>query len=406
MVSKSVRSLGTDSESRSLFGDEPGNLSWAATVAADLGTKTGLLPRQRIRTMVHRKMITAVSGFEESQFQPASLDLRLGHKAYRIRASFLPGQGRTVTDNLTQLSHDEIVLNQGAVLEKGCVYLIELQEILALQDSISAIANPKSSTGRLDIFTRLIADRSAVFDRVRGGYTGQIYAEVSPRSFSVRVRTGSRLLQLRFRRRNSQQTESSFSFRLRDRQLRKKHEVAPLVDGELRLRNGLLISVDLRGDGTAPLVGYKAQTDTGVVDVDRIAEYDPLDFWEPIHIRKQKQLILAPHQFYILASKQRIQIPGDLAAEMVPIDPTMGEFRVHYAGFFDPGFGVMGHGFGGSRAVLEVRSHEVPFILEDDQAIGRLVYERLAEVPEVLYGQANTSNYQGQGLKLSKHFRT
>src|SRR5262249_43683719 len=200
MVSKSVRSLGTDSESRSLFGDEPGNLSWAATVAADLGTKTGLLPRQRIRTMVHRKMITAVSGFEESQFQPASLDLRLGHKAYRIRASFLPGQGRTVTDNLTQLSHDEIVLNQGAVLEKGCVYLIELQEILALQDSISAIANPKSSTGRLDIFTRLIADRSAVFDRVRGGYTGQIYAEVSPRSFSVRVRTGSRLLQLRFRR--------------------------------------------------------------------------------------------------------------------------------------------------------------------------------------------------------------
>jgi len=164
--------------------------------------------------------------------------------------------------------------------------------------------------------------------------------------------------------------------------------------------------VDLQGSELDPLVGYKAQSDTGVVDIDEIAGYDAADFWEPIHIRKKKQLILAPHQFYILASKQKIRIPGDLAAEMVPIDPTMGEFRVHYAGFFDPGFGVMEEGFGGSRAVLEVRSHEVPFVLEDDQAIGRLVYERLAEAPEVLYGQSSKSNYQGQGLTLSKHFRS
>jgi len=356
--------------------------------------------------MVHRKMITAVDRFEESQFQPSSLDLRLGQKAYRIRASFLPGQTRTVNASLSELTHDEILLDHGVVLEKGCVYLIELQEILQLQDSISAIANPKSSTGRLDVFTRLIADGSAVFDRVRGGYSGRLYAEVSPRSFSIRVRRGSRLLQLRFRRRNSQQSENSFSFRLRDRQLHKKHESSPLTDGELRLRNGLLISVDLQGSELDPLVGYKAQSDTGVVDIDEIAGYDAADFWEPIHIRKKKQLILAPHQFYILASKQKIRIPGDLAAEMVPIDPTMGEFRVHYAGFFDPGFGVMEEGFGGSRAVLEVRSHEVPFVLEDDQAIGRLVYERLAEAPEVLYGQSSKSNYQGQGLKLSKHFRS
>jgi dCTP deaminase len=405
-MSQSVRSQAVGFGSRNLFGDQVDDLLPASALAADAPTKTGLLPRQQIRSMVQRKMIVALTRFEGAQFQPASLDLRLGQKAYRIRASFLPGQSRTVADNLAELSYDEITLDSGAVLEKGCVYLVELQEVLQLQDSLSAIANPKSSTGRLDIFTRLIADGSAVFDRVRGGYSGRLYAEVSPRSFSVRVRKGSRLLQLRFRRRNSQQSENSFSFRLRDRHLRKKHELFPLIDGELRLRNGLLISVDLEGDGNSRLVGYKAQTDTGVIDVDEVGRYDPLEFWEPIYVRKRKQLILAPHQFYILASKQKIRIPGELAAEMVPIDPTMGEFRVHYAGFFDPGFGVMSQGFGGSRAVLEVRSHEVPFILEDDQAIGRLVYERLADPPELLYGQAGSSNYQGQGLKLSKHFFT
>jgi dCTP deaminase len=390
-----------------LFGEEDERLPGGQIPSAtDLGTRIGLLPRQRIRQMVHRKMISAAGGLEESQFQPASLDLRLGQKGYRIRASFLPGKSRSVADNLLQLTHDEISLDHGVVLEKGCVYLIELQEVLQLQDSISAIANPKSSTGRLDIFTRLIADNSAVFDRVGGGYAGRLYAEVSPRSFSVRVRKGSRLLQLRFRRRNSQQTESGVFFRIRDRQLQKMHDAAPLViDGKLQLRNGLLISVNLQGDGPSSIVGYKAQSDTSVIDVEEIGKYDPMDFWEPIHVRKQRQLILAPHQFYILASKQRIRIPGELAAEMVPIDPTMGEFRVHYAGFFDPGFGDMEHGPCGSRAVLEVRSHEVPFILEDDQAIGRLVYERLAEPPDLLYGRNKTSNYQGQGLKLSKHFQ-
>jgi dCTP deaminase len=403
MMSHPARKDLSDIESLNLFSDDP-----LDRLAAALGLpaeKFGLLPRQRIRAMAHRKMITAAEPIEDSQFQPASLDLRLSQKAYRIRASFLPGHKRAVSEILEQLTHDEISLDQGAVLEKGCVYLIELQEILNLQDSISAIANPKSSTGRLDIFTRLIADNSAVFDRVRGGYKGKLYAEVSPRSFSVRVHKGSRLLQLRFRRRNSQQNENSF-FRLRDRELRQKHETSALVDGDLQLRNGLLLSVDLRGDSIMPLVGYKAQTDTGVIDVDQIATYDPADFWEPIMVRKTRQLILAPHQFYILASKQRIHIPTDLAAEMVPIDPSMGEFRVHYAGFFDPGFGAAGQGSSGSRAVLEVRSHEVPFILEDDQAIGRLVFERLAEPPDVAYGTLGTSNYQGQGLKLSKHFKT
>jgi dCTP deaminase len=280
--------------------------------------------------------------------------------------------------------------------------VVELLEHLDLPESVSALANPKSSTGRLDVFTRLIADHSDVFDSVPGGYRGKIYTEISPSSFSIRVRRGSRLNQIRFRRRNPAQAETA-KFTLADRDLLEQHQRMPLTDGEIALRNGLILSVDLKGD--TGLVGYRAQKFTGVIDLDSIAEYDPRDFWEQVHVRNYSKLILDPNQFYILASRERIHIPPDWAAEMVPIDPMMGEFRVHYAGFFDPGFGATESGRPGSRAVLEVRSHEVPFVLEDGQAIGRLVYEPMAETPDVLYGQTETSNYQGQGLKLSKHFR-
>jgi dCTP deaminase len=266
------------------------------------------------------------------------------------------------------------------------------------------LANPKSSTGRLDVFTRLIADNADVFDSVPGGYQGKIYTEISPCSFSIRVHMGSKLNQIRFRRRNSAQSETT-KFTLSDRELVEKHRQSPLVDGTIQLRNGLILSVDLSGDSASPFVGYRAQKFTGVIDVDKVSRYEARDFWEQVHVRNHKKLILDPNQFYILASRERIHIPPDLAAEMVPIDPMMGEFRVHYAGFFDPGFGFTAHGHPGSRAVLEVRSHEVPFILEDGQAIGRLAYEPIAETPDVLYGQLDTSNYQGQGLKLSKHFR-
>jgi dCTP deaminase len=282
--------------------------------------------------------------------------------------------------------------------------VVELMEHLSLPESVSALANPKSSTGRLDVFTRLIADHSDMFDSVPGGYQGKIYTEISPCSFSIRVRRGSKLNQLRFRRRNAAQAESA-KFSLADRDLLEQHNQLPLVDGDIQLRNGLILSVDLNTDQPAGLVGYRAQKYTGVIDVDSIAEYDPRDFWEQVHVRNFNKLILDPNQFYILASRERIHIPPDWAAEMVPIDPMMGEFRVHYAGFFDPGFGFTEQGHPGSRAVLEVRSHEVPFVLEDGQAIGRLVYEPMAETPDMLYGQNETSNYQGQGLKLSKHFR-
>jgi dCTP deaminase len=371
----------------------------------ELGPKTGLFPRQQIRLMIQRKMIASIFEIEEAQLQPASLDLRLGSKAYRIRASFLPGRKRTVQSQLDEIQYDEIALDDGAVLERNCVYLVELQEFVKLQPTITGIANPKSSTGRLDVFIRLITDGAEVFDLVEGGYEGPLYAEISPRSFSIKVRRGSRLNQIRFRRRNSQQSSYEPNV-LSDRELSERHDKSMLVDGELNLRKGLVLRVGLSPASLEQdIIGYRAQTFTNTIDVDRVGEYDYRDYWEPLIARDQDKLILDPQQFYILASKERLHIPPDLAAEMVPIDPSMGEFRVHYAGFFDPGFGFSEHGHPGSRAVLEVRSHETPFTLEDGQIVGRLAYEALTEVPDILYGQTLVSNYQGQSLKLSKHFR-
>ena len=365
----------------------------------------GVLPRQDIRRLVACGMVRAEGGsFAESQFQPASLDLRLGRKAHRVRASFLPGAGKSVAQMLTDLTQDEIALDEGAILEKNCVYVVELMETLhGLPATISAFANPKSSTGRLDVFTRLIADHSAAFDSVAGGYSGKLYAEISPSSFSIKVRTGSRLNQLRFRRSAAGDEAEAEGVRLSDRELRDVHAATPLVDGPAQIRNGLMFSIHLGAD-EGEIIGYQAQRFTDVVDVDRVAGYAIDDFWIPVRARRQR-LILDPHQFYILASRERLHIPPGFAAEMAPIDPSMGEFRVHYAGFFDPGFGAGPDGLPGSRGVLEVRSHEVPFLLEDGQIVGRLAFERMAAEPDALYGAIGTSNYQGQALKLSKHFR-
>jgi dCTP deaminase len=354
--------------------------------------------------MVRRGMILG-EPIEESQFQPASLDLRLGASAFRVRASFLPGLERKVEDQLAALKSDEFSLEgKGAVLERGCVYVIPLLERLKLPESISVTANPKSSTGRLDIFTRLITDRAEIFDSAARAYEGPLYAEVSPRSFSVRVRRGSKLNQIRFRHLNSQQFER-LSFALDEKELAVRHQKTPLVDGPLNLRNGLILRIAVCRQQLGGIIGYRAQKHADVLDIDQAGAYAMLDYWDPLPARDEKRLILDPGEFYILASQEKLHIPPDLAAEMVPIDPAMGEFRVHYAGFFDPGFGFSVSGQPGARAVLEVRSHEVPFILEDGQVIGRLVYEKMAEAPHQTYGEAGVSNYQGQGLKLSKHFR-
>jgi dCTP deaminase len=329
----------------------------------------------------------------EDQIQPASLDLRLGGHAWRIRASFLPGDA-TVAERLPDFEMHRIELGQGAVLEKGCVYLVPLMERLDLPPEVSAVANAKSSTGRLDLFTRLIADRSSEFDRIEAGYSGPLYAEVSPRSFSVLVRPGMRLNQIRFR--------SGLPAILSDQDLRSLDTAMRLVDGVAHIDGGLGFSVDLAREGER--VGYRAKPHTGLIDLDRIGHYDPADYWEPVRAEKGR-IILDPGAFYILVSREAVHVPPAYAAEMAPYLAMVGEFRLHYAGFFDPGFGHAAAGGSGARGVLEVRCHEAPFALDHGQIVGRLVYERMQAEPDILYGRNVGSNYQGQGLKLSKHFR-
>lgn len=377
-----------------LFDDLP---SKPANEADPARKTTGVLPSQDLRALIADKALTATIPITKAQLQPASLDLRLGNKAYRMRASFLPGPDRTVKDVIGDLVMHEIDISGGAVLETGCVYLVPLMEHASLPAKISGAANPKSSTGRLDVFTRLICDNAAAFDRVEAGYKGPLYAEISPKTFSVLVRAGSRLNQLRLRR-GSPKTSDTL--------LRRLHEEVGLVDAIGDIDQGIAFTIDLKGDAVSGLVGYRAKRHAGVIDVDKVAGYDAADFWEPIIARTSSTLILDPDEFYILASKESVTVPPDYAAEMVPFNPLVGEFRVHYAGFFDPGFGHAASGGAGSRGVLEVRSHEVPFLLDDGQIVGRLIYEPLTAVPDVIYGQGIGSNYQRQGLKLSKHFRT
>ncbi len=360
------------------------------------GHSTGILPASQLRTMIHRGRLQALKEIEEAQIQPASLDLRLGAVAWRIRASFLPGPEATVKSRIDQLALHQIDLTKGAVFEAGCVYVVPLLESVALPYRVSGVANPKSSTGRLDVFTRLIADRAQEFDRIAPGYEGPLYAEVSPRSFSILVREGSRLNQLRLRR-----GSPPFS----DTELRRLQQEQGIVAGEADISDGIALTVDLKGAGFNELVGYRAKRHAGLIDVDKPGAHDVSDFWEPIRARHDATMVLDPNEFYILASREAVSIPPEYAAEMVPYNPLVGEFRVHYAGFFDPGFGYSEAGGAGSRAVLEVRSHEVPFILSHGQIIGRLVFERLTEPPERVYGQGIGSHYQAQGLKLSKHFR-
>ncbi len=357
----------------------------------------GILPDNMIVELHRSGAIACVRAFDADQVQPASLDLRLGARAWRVRASFLPGQPNKVADKLVRLTLHEFDISNGAVLETGCVYIVLLQEALALPERLSASANPKSSTGRLDIFTRVIADHATAFDRIPAGYHGPLYAEISPGTFPVIVREGSRLSQIRFRNGDS---------RLDDRALALLHARETLVASATPdiADAGIGVSIDLSGDAGG-IVGYRGKRHTGVVDVDRKAACSRLDFWEPLLARGADDLVLDPDEFYILVSREAVHVPPEHAAEMVPFDPLVGEFRVHYAGFFDPGFGHSAAGGTGSRAVLEVRSHGVPFIVEHGQIVGRLVYERMLQRPSKLYGTDLGSNYQAQGLKLSKHFR-
>ena len=373
----------------------------------------GVLSSQEILELIHKNVINSENGIEKDLIQPASIDLRLGIKAWRVPASFLPGKGNKVSSRLKDLAMHEFSLIDGAVLECGCVYIVKLLENVSLTENLTGIANPKSSTGRLDVFTRLIVDGAMEFEEVPAGYQGPLYAEISPRTFSVLVRTGSRLNQLRLRRGQSFTSDKEMEILQEHVGLVRNQDNINLLD---KIKNGVPLSVDLIGENG--LIGYKARKHSMLIDIDKPNHYKRELFWEKITVEdllyqggdyknknNQGSLILSPDAFYILASKEYVSVPSKYAAEMRAYDTKVGEFRAHYAGFFDPGFGLTELGASKTKAVLEVRSHDVPFLIEQDQTVCRLVYEPMANVPSILYGEAGSSNnYQAQGLKLAKHF--
>ena len=373
----------------------------------------GVLSGQEITELINKNIISCDHKINKDLIQPASIDLRLGLKAWRVPASFLPGKGNLVSERLKNFAMHEISLVDGAVLECGCVYIVKLLEHVSLTDDLTGVANPKSSTGRLDVFTRLIVDGAQEFEDVPAGYSGPLYVEISPRTFSILVRTGSRLNQLRIRRGYSVTTD-------KEMEILQKHVGLVRTEGDNNLpdkiKNGVPLSVDLVGE--KGLIGYKARKHSRLIDVDKPNFYKREFFWEKITTEdliyqtnfsengtSSSGLVLSPDAFYILASKEYVSVPSNYAAEMRAYDTKVGEFRAHYAGFFDPGFGLSELGASKTRAVLEVRSHDVPFLIEQEQTICRLVYEPMANVPNFLYGEAGgANNYQAQGLKLSKHF--
>ena len=366
----------------------------------------GVLPDSSWRTAIERGWVSSSEGaIPDESIQPASLDLRLGPRAYRLRSSFLPGRNSVAATLEDHQLGAPIPLEGGAVLEQNRPYLIPLLETLNLPEGIRARANPKSSIGRLDIFTRIVVDESPGFDDIPQGYSGPMYLEVVSRSFTIQVATGVPLNQVRLVHGDS---------RLSDADLHRVHGRTPLVYlygherpavAEPIVSNGLFLTVDLSG-GADRVVGYRAKKNSALLDLSRVAEYDPQDFWEQVRSDQHNRLILEPEEFYLLVSQEGVSIPRDLAAEMTAYDPTSGELRTHYAGFFDPGFGLSNTSDKrGSRAVLEVRAHDVPFALQHRQKVARLVFEHMAIPPETLYGPEIGSSYQHQKLKLSKMFR-
>jgi dCTP deaminase len=377
----------------SLFSDRP---------AEEAGVRTtGILPSQGIRELIASGKVTAVPAIMEEHIQPASLDLRLGDIAHRVQASFLPGS-RTVESKIKELRMTRVDLTKAAVFEKGCVYIVPLLEELNLPKDVSAIANPKSTTGRLDIFTRLITDRGTAFEHVPPGYKGKLYAEIAPRTFTVAVRAGMRLNQLRFVRGKPISPDTLLTRLDQEENLVYMDEETTT---KAQIDRGLRVTVNLEGSQASEAIAYKARHHAPAIELDRVDYYSPEEFWEARVQPTNKSLILDPGDFYILASRERVRVPPEYAAEMVPFDPSAGEFRIHYAGFFDPGFGYGTSDIKGTRAVLEVRAHEVPFMIEHGQLVGRLTYMPLLSRPDKIYGSQIGSSYQKQELTLSKQFR-
>src|SRR5579864_6824264 len=381
----------------------------------------GILPAQSIRRLISSGVISAPESLPiaDSQVQPASVDLRLGPQAFHIRASFLPGKSSTLLTKIHDgLLIDTVDLRQPTLLTPNSVYIVKLVESLNLPPDVSGIANPTSTTGPLDIFTRLMTEHGDEFERVPRGYAGDLYVEVVTRSFPVYVKEGLKLNQLRFVRGRAEARGDTVLRELAKDDLLVKFDDLPtrsededsLVKEISRLagavNRGLSITVDLQGNERSDVVAYKAKKYAQPIDLSKIRHYEMADFWEFIRKPKNRRLILEPNEFYLLASKEKVRVPPDHAAEMVAYDPTMGEFHVHYAGFFDPGFGYGAQGeVLGTKAVLEVRAHDMPILLEDGQLVGKLLYYRMAGTPQVVYGQDIGSSYQKQELTPSKQFK-
>ena len=371
---------------------------------ADLGHPAGVLPAQRLREAIAREwMVAGPWRIPAESVQPASVDLRLGEHAWALRCSFLPDSDSTVEEKIEDLAFERIDLRDGATLERDRPYLVPLIEELRLPDELRAKANPKSSTGRLDVFTRVLTDRNHRFDEIAGGYHGKLYLEVVPRTFAIRVKTGLALNQVRL---------MGGDARLGDEQLLRLAEESPLLyldsrplgAAELSLGEGLFLSLDVSGDAES-IVGYRARKNSLPIDLTRVGVLKWRDYWEPVHPERGGRIVLEPEVFYLLLSAEGVSIPPSYAAEMLAYDPTAGELRTHYAGFFDPGFGYSrGETSHGSRAALEVRARDVSFMVEHGQPVCKLAFERMSEEPDVLYGKDLGSNYQGQLTMLSKHF--
>ncbi len=377
---------------------------------------SGILPYQDLKRLIGGRIIGGSPAIEDRQIQPASLDLRLGHKAYRLISSFLP-ELSAISSRLNVLDFYqsdlvmyELDLTDGAILEKGHVYLVPLLENLKLPKTLRARANPKSTTGRLDVFTRVVTDLNAGFDEIRTGYHGPLFLEVVPRSFAVKVCTGQSLNQIRFIR-----GETTVS----DQALHTLHQKTPLLyhndpskkvvgSRDFRAKRGLFLRIDLKGEDRTDsrIIGYRAKKNSHVIDLAKVWHYAAADFWEPLYRHRHDSLLLEPEEFYILASKERIRVSAGYAAEMVAYEAACGELRTHYAGFFDPGFGYGAEGeIKGTQVVLEVRPHDVPFLIHDGQTFFKVLYDRMLDVPDQLYGIGLGSSYQQQALTLSKHFK-
>ncbi|MCA8956797.1 MAG: 2'-deoxycytidine 5'-triphosphate deaminase [Planctomycetes bacterium] len=362
----------------------------------------GILVYQQIRDLVASGCLSSNPAISPAQIQPSSLDLRLATRGYRVRSGFLP-ERCSVSERLEETTLYAFDLTDGAILEKGNCYVIPLLEQIVEPLPYEIRANPKSSTGRLDLFTRVLVDHHGRFEQVPPGYVGPMFLEVVPRSFPVRVRTGLSLCQIRFSTGHAVLTDDELRAEYARRPLLLDDHGAPIPLDQARIDNGLCMGVAIQRDlDLRSHIGFVARRYTGVLDMAADNQHEHHEFFELIHEPVNHRYIVEPEEFYIFASKERIRVPRHLAAEMAPYEIGIAELRTNYAGFFDNGFG----GEHGTRAVLEVRPHDVPFLVEDGQVFFKLRFFKTSEAPQVAYGDAKLeSHYQGQGLKLSKHFR-